>query len=129
MKRLPLSIYYNGFSKRMVIGYVNCKIFRMFYSAHKVTEGSCIPWSQCKKKELRFHLFKARDLSVDTFSGIKGNCCLVCVKTVFVFMDCLKYFEPNSYLSRLESLMVGAVTKGPNAFLFMTAVGLFYMTS
>jgi len=40
MKTLALSVHYNGFRKRMVMGYVNCKIFRMFYSAHKMTKVS-----------------------------------------------------------------------------------------
>jgi len=38
--------HYNGFSKRMVMGYVNCKIFRVLYSAHKVTDAPYVRCSQ-----------------------------------------------------------------------------------
>jgi hypothetical protein len=81
------------------------------------------------KANFAFHLFKAQDLSVDTFSGRKNNSRLRHMKTAFVFMDCLKYFGPNSYPSCLESLMVSGVPKTTNNIFFMTVVSLFYMAS
>jgi hypothetical protein len=64
MKRLPLSLHYNDSYKRMVMGHVNCKNFRMFYIVHKVTNTPCLAWSQYYKGATLSALpFKATHLS------------------------------------------------------------------
>jgi len=55
--------HYNGFSKRMVMGYVNCKIFRVLYSAHKVTDAPAFAAVNTERQLRLLHLFKAQHLS------------------------------------------------------------------
>lgn len=122
-QRLPLSLHYNSFYKRMVMGYVNCKNFRMFYIAHKVTNTPYLAWSQYWKGATPSALpFKASHLSSHQCGysfGKKEQWLFATHETAFVFMDCLKYFETNSYPGWLEGLMGKWSTSVPYNYLLL----------
>jgi hypothetical protein len=58
-----LSRHYNCSYRRIVMGYANCRNFRMFYIAHKVTNREHLAWSQCWKGPTLVLPFKASHLS------------------------------------------------------------------
>jgi hypothetical protein len=117
--RLPLSLHY----KRMVMGQVNCKNFRMFYVAHKVTNTAHLAWSQYRKGAAPSALpFKASHLSSHQcwYSfGKREQWLFATHETAFVFMDCWKYFETNSYPGWLEGLMGKWSTSVPQNYLLL----------